>query len=170
MRDSVFKRDVHRHKHSSLQLDTESRGTSTVRCAAIKRIARTARSNRVQTSCEQGSLTMLSADGRDWHPRQQCGERSKCLRSSLSCEVSAATLRAHGSFALPLRLSGEPPDSRRGGAVMFNPSRRAGCEGARESRGSHAASLNEGFGWVHVEDMHSLILGFLVRAFSQGAP
>ena len=49
---------------------------------------------------------------------------------------------------------------------MFNPLRRAGCEGARESRGSHAASLNEGFGWVHVEDMHSLVLGFLVRAFS----
>ena len=107
VRDSVFKRDVNRHKHSSLQLDTQSRGTSTVRCAAIKRIARSARLNRVQTYCEQGSLPMLSANGRDWHPRQQGGEQSKCLRSSLSCEASAATLWAHVSFASPLRLSGE---------------------------------------------------------------
>ena len=111
---------------------------------------------------------MLSADGRHWHHRQQRGERSKCLRSSLSCEASAVALRTHASFAPPLRLSGEPPDSRRGGAVTFNLSRRAGCEGARESRGSHAASLNEGLGWVHVDNMHSLSLGFLPRAFSQG--
>ena len=31
-----------------------------------------------------------------------------------------------------------------------------------------AASLYERVGWVHVEDMHSLVLGFLPRAFSQG--
>ena len=37
------------------------------------------------------------------------------------------------------------PDSRRGGAVTFNPSRRASCEGARQSCGSHAAALNEGW-------------------------
>ena len=116
---------------------TQNRGTSTVRCSAIKRSARSAPLNRVQSYCEQSSLPMLSADGRDWKPRQQGGERSKCLRSSLSCEASAATLRAHASFASPLRLSGESPDSRRGGAVKFNPSRRAGCEGARESRDSH---------------------------------
>ena len=142
VRDSVFKRDVHRHKHSSLQLahTTQNRGpttTSTVPCSAIKRSALSAPLNRVQPYCEHSSLPMLSADGRDWKPRQHCGERSKCLRSSLSCEASAATLRAHASFASPLRLSGESPDSRRGGAVKFNPSRRAGCEGARESRGSH---------------------------------
>ena len=110
---------------------------------------------------------MLSVDGRHWHHHQQHGERSKCLRSSLSCEASAAALRRYASFASPLRLSGDSPDSRRGGAVTFNPLRRAGCEGARESHGSHAASLNEGVGWVHVEDMHSLVLGFLPRAFSQ---
>ena len=68
------------------------------------------------------------------------------MRSSLSCEANAVALRTHASFAPPLRLSGEPPDSRRGGAVTFNLSRRAGCEGARESRGSHAARLERGVG------------------------
>jgi hypothetical protein len=113
---------------------TQSRGTSTIRCTAIRRTVCTARSNRVQIYCEQGSLAMLSADGRHWHPRQQGGERSKCLRLSLSCEASAAALRTNASLTSPLRLSGEPPDSQRGGAVTFNPSRRAGCEGTREPR------------------------------------
>ena len=55
------------------------------------------------------------------------------------------------------RLTGEPVpvtaaivgrfarDNRSGGAVRFNLSQRAGCEGARESLGSHAASLNKGW-------------------------
>jgi hypothetical protein len=49
------------------------------------------------------------------------------------------------SAASPLRLSGDSPDNRSGGAVRFNVSQRAGCEGARESLGSHAASLNKGW-------------------------
>ena len=149
---------------------TESRGTSTVRCAAIKRIACIARSHRVQIYCEQNSLRTLSAAGRHRHHCLQDGERSKCLRSLLvlNSVASAASFPTYASSASPLRLSGESPDSRRGGAVTLNPSRRAGCEGARESRGSHAASLNEGLGWVHVEKCAFLVLGFLPRAFSQG--
>ena len=88
-----------------------------------------------------------------------------------------ALLRCHGlashatcrSAASALRLSGNPPDSQSGGAIRLKPSRRAGCEGAQRSRGSHAASLKEGLGWVHVEKCASLVLGFLPRAFSQGA-
>ena len=48
--------------------------------------------------------------------------------------VSLATCQ---SAASPLRLTGDSPVSRRGGAVSFNPSRCASCEGAREGRGSH---------------------------------
>ena len=114
---------------------------------------------------------MLSADGRHWHHRLQHGEPSKCLRLSLSCEASAASLRTSASFTPPLRLSGEPPDSQRGGAVTFNPLRRAGCEGARESRGSHAAGLNEGLGRVHVQKAALPLLGFGVQGImSQGVP
>ena len=160
------------YTHTQAQLSptrTQSRGTSTVRCTAIRRTACTARSNRVQIYCEQGSLAMLSADGRHWHPRQQGGEQSKCLRLSLSCEASAASLRTYPSFASPLRLSGEPPDSRRGDAVTFNPSRRASCEGAGEPRGSHAASLNEGLGRVHGQKAALPLLCFGVQGMSQGA-
>ena len=169
MRDRTFERNVHRLKHNPLTRKQSIEGTRTVRCAAISRIARTARSHRAQNYCEQNSLLMLSAAGRHCHHRLQDGERSKCLRSLLSSVASAASFPTYASSASPLRLSGEPPDSRRGGAVTFNPSRRAGCEGARESRGSHAASLNEGLGWVHVEKCAFLVLGFLPRAFSQGA-
>ena len=128
---------------------TQNRGTSTVPCSAIKRSARSAPLNRVQSYCEHSSLPMLSADGRDWKPRQHGGERSKCLRSSLSCKASAATLRACASFASPLRLSGESPDSRRGGAVIFNPSRRTGREArrTREPRHEPLPSLNARFRW-----------------------
>ena len=77
-------------------------------------------------------------------------------------------LRTYASFAPPLRLSGEPPDSRRGDAVTFNLSRRASCEGAGEPRGSHAASLNEGLGRVHVQKAALPLLGFGVQGMSQG--
>ena len=145
MRDRTFERNVHRLKHNSLTRKQSIEGTRTVRCAAISRIARTARSHRAQNYCEQNSLLMLSAAGRHCHHRLQDGERSKCLRSLLSSVASAASFPTYASSASPLRLSGEPPDSRRGGAVTFNPSRRAGCEGARQSRGSHAAT------WVTLE-------------------
>ena len=145
MRDRTFERNVHRLKHNPLTRKQSIEGTHTVRCAAISRIARTARSHRAQNYCEQNSLLMLSAAGRHCHHRLQDGERSKCLRSLLSSVASAASFPTYASSASPLRLSGEPPDSRRGGAVTFNPSRRAGCEGARQSRGSHAAT------WVTLE-------------------
>ena len=119
----------------------------------------TSRSHRVPNYCAHGSMPLLSADGRHWHHRQQGGERSKCLRSSLSCKASAVPLQTHASFAPPLRLSGEPPDSRRGGAVTFNLSRCASCEGARESRGSHAAGLNEGWRWGAYGEVCILGLG-----------
>ena len=111
---------------------------------------------------------MLSAAGRHLHHHQQHGERSKCLRSSLSCEASAAALRTHTSFASPLRLSGESPDSRRGGAVTLNLLRRARGEGARERRGSHAASLNEGLERVHVQKAAKPELSILRVRRSQG--
>ena len=63
------------------------------------------------------------------------------VRLSLSCVTSAVSDRTYAFFALPLRLSGDTPESRRGGAVTFSLSRHASCEGARESRGSHAAGL-----------------------------
>ena len=43
----------------------------------------------------------LSADGQHWHHRLQDGERSKCLRSSLTCKVSATALRTYASVASP---------------------------------------------------------------------
>ena len=155
VRDSVFKRDVHRHKHSS-PTRTESRSRPAPygvqrSTSSHTPLVRTGSKN----CCEHGSLPMLSAGGRHWHHRQQVDERSKCLRSSLTCEASAASLRTHASFVSPLRLSGEPPDSRRGGTVTFHPPRRASCEGARESRGSHAASLNEGLTGCMCRKLHS---------------
>ena len=73
-------------------------------------------------------------------------------RSTMEMATNA-DLRCHrlASFATyhfaasPLRLSGDSPDNRSGGAVRFNLSQRAGCEGARESRGSHVVSLKEGW-------------------------
>ena len=121
-------------------------------CSVQSHRARTSHSHRIPNYCAHGSMPLLLADGRHWHHRQQGGERSKCLRSSLSCKASAVALQTHASFAPPLRLSGEPPDSRRGGAVTFNLSRCASCEGARESRGSHAAGLEMGCMW---RSMHS---------------
>ena len=90
--------------------------------------------------------------------------------------ATSALLRCHSlashatclSVASALRLSGNSPDSRSGGAIRLNPSRRASCEGAQQSRGSHAASLNEGLGWVHVERCAFLVLGFLPWGVSQG--
>ena len=87
--------------------------------------------------------------------------------TNLRCQRLEPFVACH-SAASALRLSGDPPDSRSGGAVRLNPSRRARCEGARESRGSHAASLNEGLGRVHVQKAAFLVLGFLPRALSQG--
>ena len=60
-----------------------------------------------------------------------------------------------------------PIDSRRDGTIRLNSSRRAGCEGARQSRSSHAASLNEGLGWVRVAMCAFLVLGFLPKRFPQ---
>ena len=82
MRDRTFERNVHRLKHNSLTRKQSIEGTRTVRCAAISRIARTARSHRAQNYCEQNSLLMLSAAGRHCHHRLQDGERSKnaCAR------------------------------------------------------------------------------------------
>ena len=74
------------------------------------------------------------------------------------------TVRGLPLCSVSARLSGDPPDSRSGGAVRLNPSRRARCEGARESRCSHAASLNEGLGRVHVQKAAFLVFGFLPRA------
>ena len=168
MRDRTFERNVHRLKHNSLTRKQSIEGTRTVRCAAISRIARTARSHRAQNYCEQNSLLMLSAAGRHCHHRLQDGERSKCLRSLLSSVASAASFPTYASSASPLRLSGEPPDSRRGGGVTFNPLRRAGCEGARQSRGSHAATWNGRLGWVHVRKAAKSLLGFGVCDVPQG--
>ena len=64
--------------------------------------------------------------------------------ADLRC-LSVASFATYQSAGSPLRLSGDSPDNRSGGAVRFNVSQRAGCEGARESLGSHAASLNEGW-------------------------
>ena len=64
--------------------------------------------------------------------------------ADLRCH-SVASFATYQSAASPLRLSGDSPDNRSGGAVRFNVSQRAGCEGARESLGSHAASLNKGW-------------------------
>ena len=64
--------------------------------------------------------------------------------ADLRCH-SVASFATYQSAGSPLRLSGDSPDNRSGGAVRFNVSQRAGCEGARESLGSHAASLNEGW-------------------------
>ena len=60
--------------------------------------------------------------------------------ADLRCH-SVASFATYQSAASPLRLSGDSPDNRSGGAVSFNLSQRAGCEGARQSLGSHAASL-----------------------------
>ena len=62
-------------------------------------------------------------------------------------------------FCTTAATVGEPPDSRRGGAVTFNLSRCASCEGARESRGSHAAGLNEGWRWGACGEVCILGLG-----------
>ena len=64
--------------------------------------------------------------------------------ADLRCH-SVASFATYQSAASPLRLSGDSPDNRSGGAVRFNISQRAGCEGARESRGSHVVSLKEGW-------------------------
>ena len=69
-------------------------------------------------------------------------QRCKCFALLQRCKAAAPSHATHTSFASPLRLSGEPPDSRRGGAVTSNRSRRDSCEGARESRGSHSAGCN----------------------------
>ena len=69
--------------------------------------------------------------------------------------ATIADLRCHSlaSFATYqtaeplLRLSGDTPDSRSSGAIRFNASRRAGCEGERDGRGSHVASLKRGGWW-----------------------
>ena len=90
------------------------------------------------------------------------------MRSSLSCEASAAALRPYTSTASQLRLSGDPPDSLSRGTIRLNASRRAGCEGAREGLGSHAASLNDGLGWVHVQEAANPLLGFELWSVPQG--
>ena len=95
--------------------------------------------------------------------------RAKQMRSSLSCEASAAALRPYTSTASQLRLSGDPPDSLSRGTIRLNASRRAGCEGAREGLGSHAASLNDGLGWVHVQEAANPLLGFELWSVPQGA-
>ena len=68
--------------------------------------------------------------------------------ADLRCH-SVASFATYQSAASPLRLSGDSPDNhadnRSGGAVRFNISQRAGCEGARERLGSHVASLKEGW-------------------------
>ena len=80
-----------------------------------------------------------------------------CLAPDLCfCHVTAATVG---------RTPRQPERRRRHIQPIVT---RAGCEGARESRGSHAASLNKGFGGVHMDNIHSLSLGFLPREFSQG--
>ena len=113
-------------------------------------------------------IAALSADTRHWHHCLQDGERSKCLRSSPTRNASDTTHRTHTSAASPLQLSDEPSNSRSGGAVSINLPRSAGAEGARERRDSHAASLNEGLGGVHVQDMHSPLLGFEPWGVSHG--
>ena len=64
--------------------------------------------------------------------------------ADLRCH-SVASFATYQSAASPLRLSGDSPDNRSGGAVRFNISQRAGCEGARERLGSHVVSLKEGW-------------------------
>ena len=64
---------------------------------------------------------------------------------SLSGEASAASLRT-ASVTSPLRLSGEPPDSRRGGAVTFNHRDAPGVKAhERAARRSAAVSMGD---WV----------------------
>ena len=138
LRGSMFKRNVYRDEHTLSNSHAGKQSASTVRCAASIRIERSARSHCVPNYCEHGSKPLLLADGRLWHHRQQLGKRSECLRLSLSCVANAASHRTHASFASPLRLSGDTPESRRGGAVTFSLSRHASCEGAQEGRGSHA--------------------------------
>ncbi len=66
-------------------------------------------------------------------------QRGSSMASQATCQ----------SAAPPLRLSGDSPDSRRGGTVGFNPSRRASCEGAREGRDSHCVRLKRGCMCAH---------------------
>ena len=136
----MFKRNVYRDEHTLSNSHAGKQSASTVRCAASIHIERSARSHCVPNYCEHGSKPLLLADGRLWHHRQQLGKRSECLRLSLSCVANAASHRTHASFASPLRLSGDTPESRRGGAVTFSLSRHASCEGAQEGRGSHATA------------------------------
>ena len=87
--------------------------------------------------------------------------------------ATIADLRCHSlaSFATYqtaeplLRLSGDTPDSRSSGAIRFNASRRAGCEGERDGRGSHVASLKTGGWWGACGEMCiSLIDAFCKNA------
>ena len=107
-------------------------GTIAVRCASTFRTARTDRSHRVQSYCNHGCLLILSAHGRNWHHRQQHGDEANASRLSPTCKTNAASLRTYASTASPLRLSGDPPDSRSGGTVRVNTWQRARCEDATE--------------------------------------
>ena len=65
---------------------------------------------------------------------------------SLSGEASAASLWTYASVTSPLRLSGELPDSRRGGAVTFNHRDAPGVKAhERAARRSAAVSMGD---WV----------------------
>ena len=96
---------------------------------------------------------------------QPARQAKQMLALVAACNASACfALHLCASVASPLRLSGEPPDSRRGGAVRSNLSRRASCEAARESRGSHAAGLNEAWRWSACGEN----VQFLVQDFALG--
>ena len=114
----------------------------------------------------------LSADTRLSHLRHF----HHCWWHAARCKwqrmrTCAATAWHRSRSTNPRRHRCDSPDNRSGGAVRFNISQRAGCEGARESRGSHVASLKEGpgDGCMCAESCKSL-LGFLPRGVSQGAP
>ena len=122
------------HTHAELSTAAHHReGTTAVRCASTFRTSRTDHSHRVQNLCEHGCLLILSAHSRDWHHRQQHGDEANASCLSPTCTTNAASLRTYASTASPLRLSGDPPDSRSGGAFRVTASRRARCEDATES-------------------------------------
>ena len=84
--------------------------------------------------------------------------------ADLRCH-SLASFSTYQTAEPLLRLSGDTPDSRSSGAIRFNASRRAGCEGERDGRGSHVASLKTGGWWGACGEMCiSLIDAFCKNA------
>ena len=116
-----------------------------VRSAATCRVVQAARSHHKQSYRKHGFSADTLVPPMTLSPLLVARSTMQMATiADLRCH-SVASFATYQSAGSPLRLSGDSPDNRSGGAVRFNVSQRAGCEGARESLGSHAASLNKGW-------------------------